>query len=305
MIRLSILDQSPVPEGGTPAEALRATVELARAAEGLGYTRYWLAEHHGSPSFAGTAPEITTAAVLAATTTLRAGPGGILLPRYSPAKVAEVVRVLTALYPERVDLGVGRAGGPAHDFPQKLAVLLGLLGEQAPPLWLLGASVGSAALAAGLDTAYCFAHFLNPSPGVAALAEYNNRSSQPRAAVAVRVLLSDTAAKADDLARSLLLWRSRKDLGEDGPIPALESTRRHDWSDAELERAQANSAALIHGTPEQVRPVLAELANEHGVAELVVNTVTHDPADRLRSYQLLAEVMADTNLVALQATAGG
>ncbi|MBY8852140.1 MsnO8 family LLM class oxidoreductase, partial [Saccharothrix sp. MB29] len=117
---LSVLDQSPVPEGGTRADALRATVGLAAAVEPLGYHRFWVAEHHGSAAFAGTAPEITAGGVLAATSSMRVGSGGVLLPRYQPAKVAEVFTVLSALYPGRVDLGVGRAGGPAGDFPQKL-----------------------------------------------------------------------------------------------------------------------------------------------------------------------------------------
>ncbi|MDU0292378.1 MsnO8 family LLM class oxidoreductase [Saccharothrix longispora] len=288
---LSVLDQSPVPEGGTRADALRATVGLAAAVEPLGYHRFWVAEHHGSAAFAGTAPEITAGGVLAATSSMRVGSGGVLLPRYQPAKVAEVFTVLSALYPGRVDLGVGRAGGPAGDFPQKLVELLARL-PQGPPLWLLGASPGSAELAVELGTAYCFAHFLNPGSGVEAMARYR-ASARPRGAVAVRVLVADTEAEARRLSRALLLWRARRDLGHDEPIPDPDRVAAHVWSERERDRAAVNAHALVSGTPEQVRAHLVEVANGHGVGELVVNTLTHDPADRLRSYRLLADAMAD------------
>jgi luciferase family oxidoreductase group 1 len=118
-LRLSILDQSPIPVGGAPAEALIATRRLARSADGLGYHRFWVAEHHGAAGFAGTAPEIMIASLLEHTRRLRIGSGGVLLPRYEPRKVAEVFRVLGALHPGRVDLGIGRAGGIAREFPRR------------------------------------------------------------------------------------------------------------------------------------------------------------------------------------------
>lgn len=294
---LSVLDQSPVPEGGVPAEALRTTVELAVAVEALGYRRFWVAEHHGSAAFAGTAPEIAAGAVLAATSSMRVGSGGTLLPRYQPAKVAEVFTVLSALHPGRVDLGVGRAGGPAADFPQKLVELLARLPEGLP-LWLLGASTGSAELAATLGTAYCFAHFLNPGPGEVAMARYR-ASALPRGAVAVRVIVADTEAEARRLSRAFLLWRARRDLGHDEPIPDPDRVTAHSWSEEEQDRALANAHALIGGTPEHVRADLVEVARRHGVDELVVNTLTHDPTDRLRSYRLLAEVMTDAAVTAV------
>ncbi|MEJ2852396.1 MULTISPECIES: MsnO8 family LLM class oxidoreductase [unclassified Saccharothrix] len=292
---LSVLDQSPVPEGGTPAQALRATVDLAIAAEALGYHRFWVAEHHGTAAFAGSAPEITASAVLAVTTSMRVGSGGVLLPRYAPAKVAEVFSILGALHPGRVDLGVGRAGGPAHDFPEKLVELLARL-PAGPPLWLLGASTGSAALAAELGTAYCFAHFLNPGPGVAAMTRYRE-TARRRGALAVRVLVADTEAEARRLSRALLLWRARRDLGHDEPIPDPDRAAGHEWSAAERDRAAVGVNALVSGTPEQVRARLLDLADRHGVDELVVNTLTHAPADRLRSYRLLAQALADAPAV--------
>ena len=178
-LRLSVLDQTPVGEDSSPSEALRASVDLAEAADRLGFTRYWVAEHHSSPGFAGTAPEILAGALLARTRHLRVGTGGVLLPRYEPLKVAEVFTVLASLHPGRVDLGIGRAGGLSHRFPQQLDELRRLLGVETsdvapagagqvgpppPQVWPLGAGAGSAVLAGRLGTAFAFAHFLAARP---------------------------------------------------------------------------------------------------------------------------------------------
>lgn len=310
-LHLSILDQTPIGEGSTPADALRASVALAEAADLLGYTRYWAAEHHHSPGFAGTAPEILAGALLARTRHMRIGTGGVLLPRYEALKVAEVFAVLAALYPGRVDLGIGRAGGPAHNFEGQLdevRLRLGLTSSGLPgpgsgqvvpvppQMWLLGAGSRSAQLAGRLGTAFAFAHFLFPAPARAALeayrAAYAASPGRPAAqgVLAVRVVTADTAAKAEELAASVVLWRSRKDLGEDLPLPSASTTRNHRWTGQESQRARSNGRVLVSGAPEQVREQLTRLAADHGVDELVVNTLTHDPADRLRSYQLLAEL---------------
>jgi luciferase family oxidoreductase group 1 len=299
--RLSILDQSPIPAGGTPADALAATLELARAADQLGFHRYWVAEHHNTAGFAGTAPEIMVATLLGQTRRLRVGSGGVLLPRYEPLKVAEVFRILAALHPGRVDLGIGRAGGPARRFPQQLVELGHLLalpypGYVSPEIWLLGAGTGSAELATARGTSFAFAHFLRPELSRTALDTFHQgvqsqrkQSTGSNSALAVRVAIADTEAKARDLAMSFLLWRSRKDLGNDEPFPSLATARAHRWTGAETERVTDNSRALVTGTPEQVHTALTRLAATHQVDEIVVNTLTHNPADRLRSYQLLAE----------------
>ncbi|GJF28124.1 hypothetical protein KNE206_08240 [Kitasatospora sp. NE20-6] len=300
MTLLSVLDQSPVSEGGTPADALQATLGLAAEADALGYHRYWVAEHHDSPSFAGTAPEILVAALLGRTRRLRVGSGGVLLPRYPAPKVAEVFRLLAGLHPGRVDLGLGRAGGPGHRFPEQVAQVLRLVaqpyeGYRPPEVWLLGAGTGSAELASHLGTRFAFAHFLRPELGETAMRTYRQGGDAATGgALAVRVIAADTEARARELAASFLLWRSRKDLGVDRPIGPPEDARRHRWTPAEAERAAANSRALVAGTPEQVRAELLGLAAAHGAEEIVVNTVAHDPADRVASYRLLAEVFGLT-----------
>ncbi|GIH72587.1 MsnO8 family LLM class oxidoreductase [Sphaerimonospora thailandensis] len=305
--RFSVLDQSPMGDGFSTADALHCTVDLAQAAEELGYVRVWVAEHHGSASFAGSAPEILAGLLLARTRNLSIGTGGVLLPRYSPVKVAEVFGVLASLFPGRVDMGIGRAGGPADDFTERVHLLRALVGIEdglesdayvtpravvPPRLWLLGAGLASAQLAGELGTDFAFAHFLAPSPAPHAFARYRKlhpAGDEAGGVLAVRVVTADTEKRAEALVQSVLLWRSRKDLGEDLPLPSPEEAVRHQWTALEAERAAVRRRHLVWGTPERVRRRLAELADEHGVEEIMVNTLTADPADRLRSYQLLAE----------------
>jgi luciferase family oxidoreductase group 1 len=241
-VRLSVLDLSPVPSGSSPADALRNTIDLARHADGLGLTRYWLAEHHNAASVASSSPEILIGAVAAATTSIRVGSGGIMLPNHSPLKVAETFRALHALHPGRIDLGVGRAAGTdnrtalalrrskellgADRFPEQLVELLGLLGGDpdpatpfgplkavptgvpAPELHVLGASAESAAFAGQQGLGFAYAHHFAPDGAVEALARYHAefRASPFRAApyaiVAIAVVCGETDAHADALASS-------------------------------------------------------------------------------------------------------
>src|SRR5918995_4416714 len=208
-MRLSVLDQSPIPDGSTPAQALRNTVDLGCHAERLGYGRYWLAEHHATPALACAAPEVLIGAVAAATEQIRVGSGGVMLPHYSPLKVAEVFSTLAGLHPERIDLGLGRASGtdpmtmlalqrdrrhaPPDDFIEQLVELLGLMEDRLPPNhpfarhagtlpglperpepWLLGSSPQSALWAAELGLPYSFADFISPQ-GAAIAADYRAR----------------------------------------------------------------------------------------------------------------------------------
>lgn len=265
MPRLGVLDQSPVAEGSTGAQALRNTIDLARLVDGLGYDRYWVAEHHGGPFLAGASPEALIASIAAATSAVRVGSGGVMLPHYSPLKVAETFSILAALSPGRIDLGIGRAAGTdpttayalqrdrreaaPDDFPQQLAELVAYLRDdlpadhpfarlaalpglpEAPELWLLGSSPQSAYWAAELGLPYAFADFINPG-GDEFVAEYRARFAPsrelaaPYVAVAVSAICAETDAEAAHLATSVTM--AMRMLRRGGPIrvPAPETAER-------------------------------------------------------------------------------
>ena len=313
-MRLSVLDQSPVSSGSTPADALAESVALAQATERLGYFRYWLAEHHGSPGLAGTAPEVLVARVAAATSSIRVGAGGVLLSHYSPLKVAETFRVLSALFPGRIDLGIGRAEGASAPtaaalqagvvdgslpFGRKLADLLGLLdggpdAADVPPTWLLASSSDGAEAAAALGLPLCFAHFISTGFGPQITAGYrrgfrpSKTHRQPEAIVAVAAVCAETDADAENLVTSLDVWRLTSE-DDRGPVPSPEEARARRRSGLEEARITQNRKGLLVGRPERVAGALADLATRFAVDELVILTVCHDPRARLRSYELLAE----------------
>ena len=323
MLRLGVLDQSPVSSGSTAADALRETVALAQAAERLGYARYWLAEHHGSPGLAGCAPEVLVARVAAATSTVRVGAGGVLLTHYSPRKVAETFGVLSALFPGRIDLGIGRADGAPPGvtaalqagvdggdgpFGRKLATLLDDLdgsgtpgcavaeGLEPPDVWLLASSSDGAAAAAALGLPLCFAHFISTGYGPQIVARYRSTFQPARArewseaSVAVAVVCADTDAEAERLATSVDVWRLGPEDGR-GPVPTVEEAAAHPRSPFEEARIAQNRKGLIVGGPQRVGEALWALAVDFDVEEVVVLTVCHDPAARLRSYELLARAI--------------
>jgi len=317
MLRLSVLDQSPVSSGSTPATALAETVALAQVAERLGYTRYWLAEHHGTPGLAGTAPEVLAARVAAATATIRVGAGGILLSHYSPRKVAETFAVLAALFPGRIDLGLGRADGAspataaalqagaegAHrPFGQKLVDLLDRLEKadatlpagDGPQPWLLASSSDGAAAAAALGLPLCFAHFISTGFGPQIVARYraefqpSARREWSEAMIAVAVICAPTDAEAERLATSVEVWRLASEDGR-GPVPSPEEAAARPRTALEQATITQRRKGLVVGGPDRVTDTLTRLAAEFDVEELFVLTVCHDPTARLRSYQLLAE----------------
>jgi luciferase family oxidoreductase group 1 len=326
---LSILDQSPIRSGGTAADAIHETLELAQHCERLGYHRYWLAEHHSSGGLAGTAPEILVAQVAARTSRMRVGSGGVMLQHYSPLKVAEQFRMLETLFPGRIDLGIGRAPGSdprtaqalAHAaadagperFPEQVADLIAWLhdrlpadhpfagvrampaGPSVPELWLLGSSGSSAGLAAYLGTAFSFAHFINAEGGARVTRAYARQfrpsPSLPaaRASVAVFALCADTEGEALRLARSRELFIVKLYTGRHGPYPSVEEAESYPYTPLEQAIAHQARDRTVAGAPEQVRERLLALAAEYGVDELVVVTITHDFKARLRSYELLAD----------------
>jgi len=327
-LRLSVLDQSPISEGSTGSDALRNTVDLARLADELGYVRYWVAEHHGGAMLAGPSPEALIGPLAAATRNLRVGSGGVMLPHYSPLKVAETFSVLSGLFPGRIDLGLGRASGtdpvttlalqrdrrtPApDDFPSQLAELLAYLEDDMPPEhpfarlsalpglpeapepWLLGSSAQSAIWAAQLGLPYAFADFINP--GGAELAEiYRQRFDDaprldaPRQMVAVWALAAGDREEAERLASSSRMAMSLLRRGQPSAIPPVDKALRYL---AEYGSDPARSRRAILGSGEEVRAGLEQVAADYHAEEVMVVTITHDHAARRRSYELIAEAFA-------------
>ncbi|GIJ25834.1 hypothetical protein Vqi01_09960 [Micromonospora qiuiae] len=301
-MRVSILDQVPLTEHTpTRSDAVAAGLRLAQEAEALGYHRIWFAEHHHSASFASPAPEMMTALALERTARIRVGTGGILLPLYPVQKVIEVMGLLGQAHGDRVDTGIGRANLDDPDYGEKIDALtreLGTLhqpvpGEPTGRVWVLGAGGSTAPLAGSTGAGYAHGHFFVPRGGETATAAYRDAATaaghQSQTVLAVRAITAETAERAQGLADSMLLWRARKDLGHDGPIPSVETTQSYVWSDQERTRAKARSQAIITGTPDQVAETIAHLAHTHGADEVMINTLTSDPDDRHTSYQLLAE----------------
>jgi luciferase family oxidoreductase group 1 len=326
-LRLSVLDQTPVSEGSSAAQALRNSIDLAQLADQLGYHRYWVAEHHGGGLVAGPSPEVLIGPIAAATSRMRVGSGGVMLPHYSSLKVAESFGVLAGLFPGRIDLGIGRAAGTdpmttqalqrdrSHqlpdDFPDQLAELLAyfergfpaghlarlaetLPGEpEVPEPWLLGSSEQSALWAAELGLRYAFADFINPR-GAPIAETYRSRFAagvrlgEPRLAVAVRAVVAESEEEARLLAMS---WRMAFDLLRSGrlvPVPPPEQARRYLELHPEEREGPAPDRPRLTGTPAQVRADVEATAAAYGADEVIVVTITHDHQARRRSYKLLA-----------------
>jgi luciferase family oxidoreductase group 1 len=329
-LRLSVLDQSPVPAGSTPGQALKNSIELARLVDGLGYTRFWMSEHHAMDTLACTAPEVMLARIGAETKRIRIGSGGIMLPHYTPLKVAECFRMLHALYPGRVDLGIGRApgGGPIEalalkrerktkmldDFPEQVSELLAFLGHAfpaahpfagirvapempgGPDVWMLGSSMWSAAAAVEFGLPYSFAHFFSPVHTRAAIETYRRSfsasayRSAAEATVAVGVICAETQDEAEFLASSVRLLQRRIRQGDRRPVASPEDAVRELGLMGEMPMEEGEWPRYFVGTPARVKEQLEQMAGELGVGELIVNTIVWEQAKRLRSYELLAEV---------------
>jgi luciferase family oxidoreductase group 1 len=325
-LTLSVLDQSPVAEGSTGAQALRNTIDLAQLTDGLGYHRYWVAEHHGGVMLAGPSPEALVGPIASATRRIRVGSGGVMLPHYSPFKVAETFSVLSGLYPERIDLGIGRAAGTdpmtahalqrdrAHgmpdDFPQQLAELLAYLDDRIPEShpfarlaaalpglpekpepWLLGSSMQSAIWAGELGLPYAFADFINrEGAGIADLYRQrfidSDRLPAPQVAVAAWALAADTEEEAHRLASSSRMAMRELRRGRLIRVPTPETALAYPAEQGAGD--QAGRRAFL-GTAEPLRAGLVQLAADYGATEVIVVTITHDHGARRRSYELIAE----------------
>ncbi|OGA38034.1 MAG: luciferase [Betaproteobacteria bacterium RIFCSPLOWO2_12_FULL_68_19] len=324
---LSILDQSPVISGLGARRAIEETLALARRADELGYHRYWLAEHHAIAALADPCPEVLLARLGAETRRMRVGTGGVLLPYYSAFRVAEAFRMLEALYPGRVDLGIGRApGGDARTaqavsgggfpdaarFPEQVWQLVGHLDgslpaghplervrvqpevEGSPEVWLLGSSDYSGALAAELGLPFSFAHFINPQGGDTVMRAYREvfkpgREKAPRTMVCSFAICAASDEEAERLAAPIDLRRLHMALNIDSPMPTAEEAARHRYSDEERRYVMGQRARAVIGSPATCRREIEAMAARYGADEVMVLTITGDYASRLRSYELLIE----------------
>jgi len=331
-MRLSVLDQSPVIAGSSPAQAIDETLKLARAVEALGYARYWLAEHHAIAALGDPCPEVLLGRLGAETSRIRVGTGGVLLPYYSAFKVAEIFRMLEALYPGRVDLGIGRAPGgdartaravgggrfpDAEHFPQQVWELVGHLdgtlpedhpergvrlqpgGATVPEVWLLGSSDYSGLLAAQLGLRFAFAHFINPQGGDLVMRAYKERfrpaqkrDAGPHTLLCCSVICCETDAEAERQAKVIDLRRLEMAYNLDTPVPTLEQALARDFSQIEQEHIRAQRARLVFGSPQTCKARLLELAEQYAADELMVLTITGDYRRRRASYELLADAFS-------------
>ncbi|MCW2973900.1 MAG: alkanal monooxygenase [Thermoleophilia bacterium] len=336
-VPISILDVAPVVSGSTPTDALRAALELAQLADRSGYTRVWYAEHHNMPGIASSAPEILIATVLAQTERLRVGSGGVMLPNHAPLMVAERFGTLEALYPGRVDLGIGRAPGSdprtsqalrRHlgnpDLPELLEELFGFFDDAGtnpltiqatpgrgyrPDVWLLGSSGSSAQLAALLGLPFATAHHFSPGATVGSLHAYRElfwptttpgihfdgsaRAAlpEPHGMITVQTIVADTEEQARRIgdAFALMFLRIRQGRRPDRMF-TQEQVDAYDWSPEERAWADGTLAQQAVGTPEMVHARLTELLAETGATELMATAMAPSQADRLRSFELLAEL---------------
>ena len=302
--------------------AIEETLALARRADELGYHRYWLAEHHAIAALADPCPEVLLARLGAETRRLRIGTGGVLLPYYSAFRTAETFRMLEALYPGRIDLGIGRAPGgdartaqavgggkfpDASNFPQQVWELTALLEgtfpekhprlqpqiDTAPEVWLLGSSDYSGALAAELGLPFAFAHFINPRGGELVSRAYRENfksgGKESRVIVCTFAIIAETDEEAERLAAPIDLRRLHMALNIDSPVPTYDEAARHRYSDEERRYVLSQRARAVIGGAAKAKQELRELVDRYGADELMVLTITGDYDSRRRSYELLIE----------------
>ena len=326
-MRLSILDQSPIIRGHGARRAIEETLALARRADELGYHRYWLAEHHAIAALADPCPEMLVTRLGTESKRLRIGTGGVLLPYYSAFRTAESFRMLEALYPGRVDLGIGRAPGgdartahavsgagfpDASRFPEQVQELVAHLDgtlpqghpfhgvrvqpevETRPEVWLLGSSDYSGVLAAELGLPFSFAHFINPRGGETVAQYYRSRfkpgrEARPRVMVCTFAICAESDAEAERLAAPIDLRRLHMALNVDSPIPTDEEAARHRYSEEERSYVMAQRARAVLGSPATCRREIEAMAARYGADEVMVLTITGSYETRRRSYELLMD----------------
>jgi luciferase family oxidoreductase group 1 len=326
MVPLSVLDLVPITEGSTPGMALRHSLDLAQHAERLGYERYWVAEHHNMKGIASAATSVVIGHLAGGTSTIRVGAGGIMLPNHSPMVIAEQFGTLEALYPGRIDLGLGRAPGSdqltaralrrdpdaADDFPREVMQLQAFLAPEQPgqairavpgvgsevPLWILGSSLYGAQLAAALGLPYAFASHFAPDALMAALQTYRSgfqpsaQLDHPYAMIGVTITAADTDAEAKRLFTTIQQGFTNLRRGRPGPYqPPIDDIDDY-WTPAERIQASHMLTHSIVGSHDTVRRGLEQIVELTGADELMVVAAIYDHDQRLRSYEILAEVAA-------------
>lgn len=327
MLKLNILDYSPVDEGSTPRQALRETTELAQVAEQLGYQRFWVSEHHHIPSLAGSTPELLIMHLASQTKRIRIGSGGVMLPNYSPYKVAENFRMLEALYPGRIDLGIGSATGanriatkalqtgkPRTEHDQQVADLLGFLTgslssehpyykltvtpaiDTRPEVWLLGGGGHSAELAAAYGTPFTFAHFARPGKGPNVARRYRETFqpsdflSAPKVMVAVFVVIAETAEQAEQLAKAFNLWLLFVESLNTPPYyPSIETAARRGFTVSEQEKVYQNRNRVLIGDAASVKKQIEDLADLYETDEVTIMPHITGHENRLNAIRLLSD----------------
>ncbi|WP_256852148.1 luciferase-like monooxygenase [Pantoea sp. Fr+CA_20] len=325
-VRLSVLDLAPVPQGATPRDAFHNSLALARQAEKLGFERYWLAEHHNMTGIASAATAVLIGYLAANTTTLRLGSGGIMLPNHSPLMIAEQFGTLASLYPDRIDLGLGRAPGSdqrtmlalrrhlsgihADTFPDDVAELIDWFdaeaGAQPPvqpvpglgmkiPVWLLGSSLYSAQLSAKMGLPFAFASHFAPDQLFQALHVYREnfkpsaRLAEPYATVCINIVAADTESEARFLFTSMQQQFINLRRGKPGPLPAPVQNMDSLWSPSEQYGVQQALSMSLVGDVDKVRHGLASLLRETQANEVMVNGQIYDNEARLHSFKLAME----------------
>jgi len=329
MVALSVLDLSPVTTAIPPAAALNNSLDLARFVDRLGYVRYWLAEHHNLPTIASSAPDIMIGQIAAITKNMNIGSGGVMLPNHAPLMVMERFKVLEALFPGRIDLGLGRAPGtdqitslalrrrqdvqeqddfldrfqemmlfetngfpPNHPFAKVQAMPTGV---PLPPIFLLGSSDYSAQLAAQVGMGFSFAHHFSDMPPEGPMLVYRNQfkpsawREAPYAILGVAAIAAETEAEADRMATSADLHFARRAIGQYGPLASPEEAAAYPYTPIDRERIKQNRRRLIVGSAEQVAARIQALADVTKADEVMITTMIYDHAARKRSYELVAQ----------------
>jgi luciferase family oxidoreductase group 1 len=324
-VRLSVLDLSPIPSDGDAGTALRNTIDLARATERLGYHRYWVAEHHNMPGVASSATAVLIAHIAQSTEKIRVGSGGIMLPNHAPLIVAEQFGMLEAFHPGRIDLGIGRAPGTdqrtalavrgsmaalnAENFPEQLTELMDYfepdearpvnavpaVGHK-PPFWLLGSSGFSARLAGALGLPFAFAHHFsarNTLPAVRLYRESFRPSEtlrEPYLMLGAAVICAETDERAQYLAGPSGLTFLSLRSGRPIPLPTPEEAAEYAYTDLDRQFLEERFGSTVIGSPETVRKGLDTLIADTGADEIMITTMVHGQADRVRSYELVAQL---------------